>query len=650
MVSDWPETLIHRIDQVAKANGDKVALADGIGKSLTYSEMINRIEAVAEALQKAGIGAGSRVLVFQQPSVNWACSMLAIMRIGAIYVPLDLRNPVTRLAAVAKDCEAIAVLADASTVDEAPQLQIDIRINVSSLGQNASTCISNRAESNSPAAILYTSGSTGTPKGIVVTHAGLRNEIEGYTKTWGLKAERVLQQSAMTFNHSSDQIYTGLVNGGMVYVVPAEQRGDPLSITKILQEQAITYTKATPSEYLLWLQYGYEKLQQASKWRFAFAGGEQLTSVVTDGFATLGLSKLVFHNSYGPTEISISSHKMVIPYTDKEAVRNLGRIPCGYSLPNYRTYIVDEQLKPVPIGMPGEVCIGGAGVSLGYLNNHELTDQHFIKSPFATPDDIARGWTRMYRTGDIGYLREDGALVYHSRIVGDTQVKIRGIRIELSDIESSIVAAAGGILREAVVTVRDDDLIVVHVVFAPQQSNVEDKNAFLERLLSQLPIPQYSMHILEYFIFLFPTFGIIEVLWAGTNCQNKILEYSRNSSNLLIEHILTLLCCSDSRRGNPCRQIPSEQPRQGGPESNPGHAIAGAYQNSRYALCRIDRDHVAAEAGVGTSPSEADGEVRLQHDSLHRFLLRWRQLTSGDSPPSTDSEDVRNHNSSRQAH
>ncbi|KAL9044037.1 MAG: hypothetical protein Q9214_002798, partial [Letrouitia sp. 1 TL-2023] len=400
LASNWPGTLPHRIDQVAKENLDKVALMDGTGKVLTYSDMLGRIEAISETLQNHGVGPDCRVLVFQQPAADWTCSMLAIMRIGAVYVPLDLRNPTVRLAAVAKDCEPSAILVDATTLDDAPKLEAaDAHIvNVSGLPYSPSSHVANCAQSDARAAILYTSGSTGTPKGIMVTHAGLRNEIEGYTKRWGLGAEHVLQQSAFTFNHSSDQMYTGLVNGGTVYIVPAEKRGDPISIAEIIQQHSITYTKATPSEYSLWMQFGGATLRQATSWRFAFGGGEPLTSIVTQEFDRLKLPQLRFFNSYGPTEISISSHKMEIPYREKETVESMGRIPCGFSLPNYYTYIVDEQLKPVPVGMPGEICLGGAGVSLGYLHNPELTAKHFVPNPFSTPEDISRGWDRMYRT------------------------------------------------------------------------------------------------------------------------------------------------------------------------------------------------------------------------------------------------------------
>lgn len=498
LVSDWPGTLPHRIDQVAQDNPDKVALMDGIGRCLTYSGMISRIRAIAEALRKVGVSAGSRVLVFQQASSDWVCSMLASMRVGGIYVPLDLRNPMPRLAAVASDCEPKAVLVDSTTLDDVSQLKVPNAtvIDISSVDLVSSIQTPNSAQPNSPAAILYTSGSTGTPKGIIVTHSGLRNEIEGYTKIWKLGAERTLQQSAYTFNHSSDQIYTGLVNGGMVYTVPWSKRGDPLEITKILHEQSITYTKATPSEYSLWMQYGGDNLRLATEWRRAFGGGEPLSSTITQEFADLGLPQLRVFNSYGPTEISISSTKMEVEYREKKTMGE-GRIPCGYSLPNYATYIVDEQLKPLPAGMPGEICLGGAGVSLGYLNNRDLTSKQFVPDPFASPEYAANGWIRMYRTGDIGHLQDDGAMVFHSRIAGDTQIKIRGLRLELADIESNIVSAAMGTLKEAVVTLRegDPDFIVAHVVFAQQHTDI-DKEAFLEHLLSHLPIPQYMIPVM----------------------------------------------------------------------------------------------------------------------------------------------------------
>ncbi|KAK3988690.1 lovastatin nonaketide synthase [Cladorrhinum sp. PSN332] len=504
LVQNWPDTLPHRIDQVAKENPDSLALMDGLDKRLTYSAMLNRIQSISEALTSAGVGRAARVLVFQQAAADWICSMLAIMRIGAVYVPLDLRNPLERLAALADDCQPTAVLADNSTISDAAKLNVPVVINVSAVASDPSAPVENIANPDEPAAILYTSGSTGAPKGIIIRHSGIRNQMEGYTKTYKIGAERVLQQSAFTFDFSVDQMFTGLVNGGMVYVVPWSKRGDPLSITEIVRDHAITYTKVTPSEYSMWIQYGIDNLRHASNWRFAFAGGEPLTEHVLEQFSELGLGQLRLHNSYGPAEISIASHKGFIDYTTKRLAED-GPVPCGFSLPNYATYVLDGDLKPLPVGMPGEVVIGGPGVSLGYLTDQDRTAKVFVPNPYATPEDKARGWTRMHRTGDIGHLQADGSLVFRGRIAGDTQVKLRGLRIDLRDIETNMVSTSRGILKEAVVTLRrgDPDFLVAHVVFSPQP-NVDDRNAFLENLLGRLPIPQYMIPVLAIPLDAFP--------------------------------------------------------------------------------------------------------------------------------------------------
>ncbi|KAJ5740973.1 hypothetical protein N7493_000845 [Penicillium malachiteum] len=497
VISDWPTTLPHRIDQISEGSSDQTALIDGLGNSLTYKAMINRVQAIAEALQVAGAGQSSRILVFQQASADWVCSMLAIMRIGGVYVPLDLRNPISRLVSLSQDCQPTAVLVDDSVPeDHISQLNVALTINISHVPAIPSAPVLNQAQADSPAAILYTSGSTGTPKGIVIKHSGIRNEMEGYTKTYNLGAERVIQQSAFTFDFSVDQIFTGLVNGGSVYVVPWSKRGDPISITEIIRDFAITYTKVTPSEYSLWMQYGTDNLRQASSWRFAFGGGEPLTETVLCQFADLDLPHLGVHNSYGPAEISIASHKMKVEYRQHEPGYQ-GPAPCGYSLPNYSTYILDKDLRRLPVGMPGEVVIGGAGVSAGYLNNGKLTAHHFVPNDYAPPEYISNGWTQMHRTGDIGHLQQDGCLVFRNRMAGDTQVKLRGLRIELRDIETNIIQTASGALKEAIVTLRqgDPEFLVAHVVFAPNHG-LKSKDSFLDHLLSRLAVPQYMVPVL----------------------------------------------------------------------------------------------------------------------------------------------------------
>ncbi|KAJ5578643.1 hybrid PKS-NRPS biosynthetic cluster [Penicillium hispanicum] len=491
--SKWPLTISRRIDDIAKQNLGKVAIKDTEGRSITYKGMVDRTNSIASRFLTLDLPAGSPVCLFLHPTADWIPCMLAIWKLNLVYVPLDLRNPVPRLATMVQDCQPRVIVCSDDTRSNIEGLgYAEARIvNISEpcLGQPGPD-INNRSEPQARAVILYTSGTTGRPKGIQLRHSSLMNEIEGYTNRWQLGAETVLQQGAMTFNHSLDQMLTGLSNGGRVIVVPRSLRGDPVSLSRLLADEQITYTKATPSEYANWLQYGSESLRRASSWRFAFGGGEHLTTSLAQGFRALELPNLRLFNSYGPGEVTISCHKMEIDYKNEKTTP--GNIyPVGYSLPNYSTYIVDKEMRCVPPGVSGEILIGGAGPCMGYLNMDELNKEKFIENPFAPPEYLAQGWTKAYRTFDRGYLLRGGELVIDGRLDGDTQVKIRGIRMELEDIENTLVDTSNGALIRAVVSIRgqESQLLVAFVILAPHfQGDVE---AMLTQLRKDLPLPQY---------------------------------------------------------------------------------------------------------------------------------------------------------------
>lgn len=487
MQSEWPETLSHRMADIATQNPNAEALKDGSGATLTYKQLQNRVQVLSEALTKAGVGARSRVAVFQQPSADWVCALLAIWHAGGTYIPLDLRNSLPRLAAIAKEARPAVIISHAATADQVPELASAATVvNASSLADVEPKQITpTQAKAASVAAILFTSGSTGTPKGVVLRHANFKNTIEGLARTYEMGAERVLQQSAFTFDFSLDQILCGLVNAGSVYVVSAEARADPVAICNIIATEGITYTRATPSEYVNWLTYGAADLMQATKWKLAFGGGETMPPSLRENMAGLGLDVKLF-NSYGPAE-SITCTKIEV----QEEVNEEGEpqdVPAGFPLPNYSVYIVDRNLQIVPQGVAGEILIGGASVGAGYLNNEKLTEGKFISNTYAPADGRI-----VYRTGDVGRLRADGALMFTGRIAGDTQVKIRGIRIELEEIENSILATAAGALSQAVVTVRGE-MLVAHVQFAPgHYDDEQEQKAFLRNLRFMLPLPVYMM-------------------------------------------------------------------------------------------------------------------------------------------------------------
>ncbi|RAQ54773.1 polyketide synthase [Aspergillus flavus] len=497
--SQWPSTVSRRIEEVSVSQpSNTIAVMDTKGRSFTYRGMMDRVHTLAFALRDVGVGPGSFVCVFQHPTAEWVCCMLAIWRLNAVYVPLDLRNPPSRLMTVIQDCQPTAIFCNDETDPNVrglgcPGIALLNTSEICAYGGLQLT-VHDLSSPDGPAAVLYTSGSTGKPKGILLRHSSIRNQVEGYTRRWELGPEVVLQQGAMTFNHSLDQILTGLCTAGRVVVATRDIRGDPVSLTKLIGDEQITYTKATPAEYSMWLRYGSASLRTATNWRHAFGGGEHLTTTLSQGFQALELPNLSLYNSYGPGEITISSHKMKIDYKEPSVTPD-DIFPVGFSLPNYTTYVVDEAMQLVPPGVSGEILIGGAGPCLGYLHREALTAEKFIESHFASSEYTQSGWTRAYRTFDRGRLLSDGSLVIEGRLDGDTQVKIRGIRIELEDIENSIIQASDGKVLNAVVSIHGEDsqLLTAHVVIAPstQGGAPSDLDGFLQQLRANLPLPQY---------------------------------------------------------------------------------------------------------------------------------------------------------------
>ncbi|GME27721.1 hypothetical protein AJ80_04881 [Neofusicoccum parvum] len=478
---EWAPTVAHRVDEMIAKQPSALALKDGT-RVLTYAQMDDRVNAICAALVEAGVAKGDRVGVFQKPTTDWICSLLAIFRAGAVYMPLDTRTPVPRLAAIVADAQPKAILAHDGTWADVDAVGSCTHINISNVAETHAP-MPNLATADAPAALLFTSGSTGTPKGIQNRHVNIIKQLEGFSAHSNLPASAgyVLQQSAYSFDKSLEQIFVALVHGGALYVVPAEQRGDPLSITRIMADEGITFTATTPTEYLMWFRYAGENLRRCTRWHRAVLGGEVVPGSLISEFQKLGLP-VRLTNSYGPAEITMACTKGDLPYDE---MRPGEPIMAGTMLPGYTAYVVDEELKPVPVGCPGEIVISGVGVSIGYLNNEELTSQKYLPCPWQPGS--------MYRTGDRGRLGVDGVLFCDGRLEGDSQIKLRGVRIELEDIESCIVQTAAGAVTSVVVSKRgeaedDAEFLAAHVVLAPSADE-----SVLERLRATLPLPQYMI-------------------------------------------------------------------------------------------------------------------------------------------------------------
>lgn len=502
MTTQWQPTLSQHIEHVAHMNPHEIAVTDAVtGSGLTYATMLHRSVVAASHLAQRGVGPASTVCLFQQPSESWIVCMLAIWRLGAVYVPLDVNSPRQRLAVVIDDCQPKVVICDDETENALRAMAaIDqsSTLNTAALEMNAQLSsgeIADVSTANARAVILYSSGTTGRPKGFQLSHANLRNQLEGFTRHDRFQRPAVLQQGAMTFDISLEQALTGLTTGGRVVVAPRSIRGDPTALARIIVDQHITCTMATPSEYLLWMQHASDTLRAASdSWTMAFSGGEAFPGSLPAAFADLKLTNLRLINFYGPGETTIASHQMEVDYRQQGGSSFEGTVvPVGHSLPNYTTYIVDENGNPIPTGLSGEIVIGGAGPCLGYLNLETLTKTQFVEDRHATPEDIAQGWTRAYRTSEKGHLLENGALVLEGRLDGDSQVKLRGMRMDLGDIENEVLRTAHGSLNRVVASLREaidgSSFLVAHAEFVPDFPT-DDKEAFLREVRATLSLPQ----------------------------------------------------------------------------------------------------------------------------------------------------------------
>jgi hybrid polyketide synthase/nonribosomal peptide synthetase ACE1 len=342
---------------------------------------------------------------------------------------------------------------------------------------------------------LYTSGSTGTPKGICLSHANLRSNVETSALLFGLKegVEVVLHQTAYSFDMSLMQILCALSVAGTLVVASQDARGDPTALANLMLKTGVTFTIATPAEYIPLIRHGAVQLKQNDKWRVALSGGDKLSDLVISSFRSLEKKDLVLVNGYGPAETTFYSSSAVVPY--RQASEQAVAMPLK-TCPNYAVYILDGDMKPLPAGVPGEVCIGGAGVGLGYLSNAELTSQKFASNPYTDTTFTSQGWNVMHLTGDRGRLTPDGDLILEGRAGGESQVKLRGIRIELEEVELAIVRDSQGAVVEAAASVRTDngsgtDYLVAHVVMQDRSAGEAEQMAYLQHLQSRLRIPQY---------------------------------------------------------------------------------------------------------------------------------------------------------------
>ncbi|MEU6477527.1 amino acid adenylation domain-containing protein [Streptomyces sp. NPDC047017] len=431
-------TLIGPIEASAQRTPDAPALVFG-DTTLTYAELDARANRLAHHLQKLGAGPGDVVAVSVPRSVELIVSLLAVLKAGAAYLPLDPDYPAARLAYMLKDAAPVCAITDRA--DRLPEGTGTRQVVWDGLDLSGAAWVNPpRALTPAhPAYVIYTSGSTGRPKGVVVSHRAIDNRLRWMQDAYPLTGrDRVLQKTPSSFDVSVWEFFWALRVGATLVVAAPDLHKDPLGLARLIREQSVTTCHFVPSMLQVFLAEP-ESAGCASGLRRVFCSGEALPRETAQAFAR-ALPGVELHNLYGPTEAAVDVTYHACDPADS------GPVPIGRPVWNTRLYVLDAALQPCPPGVPGELFLAGVQLADGYLGRPELTSTRFVADPFGAPG------RRMYRTGDLARWSGQGEVEYLGRT--DHQVKLRGQRIELGEIEAALAAQEG--VDGACALVRED--------------------------------------------------------------------------------------------------------------------------------------------------------------------------------------------------
>ncbi|HVI08128.1 MAG TPA: amino acid adenylation domain-containing protein, partial [Candidatus Binatia bacterium] len=463
-----------------KPNAGAVRCGD---EQLTYAELDRRAEQLAGKLQSMGVQRNTPVALCLDRSVEMMVSILAVLKAGGAYVPLDPTNPKSRLELIVQDCRPAVLLTQhnsAGTVLAAmlPTVYVDDFVVES---ERAFTPVRN--DLNDLAYILYTSGSTGAPKGVLITHRNLAHSNHARAEYYQDSPEKFLLLSSYAFDSSVAGIFHTLTSGGTLVIPPAEFRWEGEQIARLVGEHRVTHTLTFPSLYAEMLAGATEGRLQSLR-SVILAGESCPRPLVNVHYESLPQASLF--NEYGPTEATVWSTVYECEPGGRETP-----VPIGKPIANTRAYVLDRLMEPVPVGVPGELYIGGDGVARGYLNQAALTERVFVGDPFLSDAE-----SRLYRTGDLARYLGDGNIEFLGR--SDSQVKIRGQRVELDEIETTLSQHVA--VREAAVIAKDgqgEALLAAYVIRHPEEAATgADLRSFLRNRLPAYMVPA-AIHFVE---------------------------------------------------------------------------------------------------------------------------------------------------------
>ncbi|MDZ8188239.1 MAG: amino acid adenylation domain-containing protein [Nostoc sp. ChiSLP02] len=487
---DYPQDkCIHQLfEEQVERTPDAVAVVFE-NQQLTYHELNCRANQLAHYLQSLGVGADVLVGICVERSLEMVVGLLGILKAGGAYVPLDPEYPQDRLSFMLADAQVSVLLTQQHLVESLPQHQarvVHLDKDWIAIGKSSQENPIAQVQASNVAYVIYTSGSTGQPKGVMLSHSNLCNHTFWMQATFPLtEKDKVLQKTPFGFDASVWEFYAPLLAGGQLLIAEPRGHTDSAYLLRLIAQQQVTTIQLVPSLLQMLLEQG--GIETCHSLKHVFCGGEVLPITLQESL----LSKLNvnLHNLYGPTEACIDAtfwncQREIYPQV----------VPIGRPISNTQIYILDQNLQPVPVGVPGELHIGGAGLAKGYLNRPELTQERFIPNPLigsrGAGEQGGRGEKRIYKTGDLARYLPDGNIEYLGRI--DNQVKIRGFRIELGEIEAALSQHQD--VQTSVVIVREDipgnKRIVAYIVPQPQITpTVSVLRSFLKEKLPEYMVP-----------------------------------------------------------------------------------------------------------------------------------------------------------------
>lgn len=463
------------VEQQVRRTPQAIAARFG-GAVLSYAELDARANRLAHLLRSRGVGAQTPVALCAERSLSTLVAVLAVLKSGGTYVPIDPDYPAERIGFMLADCAAPLVLTQASTRSRLTAAWVS-PLRTICLDGDADEIAAQPAHGPEPlsrpehaAYVIYTSGSTGQPKGVLIEHAAIANHLQwlaGAVRLW--PSDRVLFKTSICFDASVVELLAPLVAGACIVVAPGGGERDPGELAATIRDHGVTVMQMVPSALSALLSTS--SISACRGLRYLVCGGEKLDRDLARDVRRL-LPDTTLGNFYGPTETCIDAtwHEVV------QVAPGPGTVPIGRPVSHARCHILDPWLQPVPIGVVGELYIGGAGLARGYLNRPELTAEHFVADPFR-PDD------RLYRSGDLARYLPDGTIECLGR--ADDQIKLRGFRIEVGEIEAALRQCPG--VQQSAVLLREDGIGPPQLVAYVGGREAADPVALQERLAQRLP-------------------------------------------------------------------------------------------------------------------------------------------------------------------